>query len=192
MRIIAGARRGKKLFTPPLTQEPDAIRPTGDRARAAIFNVLAHQRWVATPAPLPEGARVLDLACGTGALAAEALSRGASHAMLCDISAVALALAAKNVEAIGATARSTVVFTDLTRLPKAAQPFDLVFCDPPYAKDLAQRVLVQLQPQGYLQPDTLIVVETGSAETLVLPPELTLLDSRRYGAALVWFIGVVR
>ncbi len=186
MRIIAGARRGKKLFTP----ESDAIRPTGDRARAAIFNVLAHQTWIDRDSL--NGARVLDLACGTGALACEAISRGASQALLYDNDAVALALAKRNIAAIDAVGRAKIEFADLTRLPKAAQPFDLIFCDPPYGKELPKRVLPQLHLQGYLQANTLIVVETGSAESLPLPAELLLLDKRRYGAAMIWFLGVAK
>ena len=186
MRIIAGARRGKQLFVP----DDLAIRPTGERARAAIFNILAHQSWIDVATPLPQGARVLDLACGTGALACEALSRGAAQATLFDNHAAALALAKKNVAAIGAAAQGRIEFADLSRLPVAAAPYDLIFCDPPYDQGLAVLALTQLQPQGYLQAKTIIVVETGVRESLPLPPGLTQLDRRRYGAALVWFIGV--
>jgi 16S rRNA (guanine966-N2)-methyltransferase len=188
MRIIAGQRRGKKLFTP----ENDAIRPTGDRARAALFNILTSQQWIAVQQPLPIGARVLDLACGTGALACEALSRGAASAILYDNNASSLALAKENIAAIGSEARAVVAFADLTRLPSAQSPFDLIFCDPPYGQELAAAALQQLQPQGYLRESALIVAETGASEALRLPDELRLFDSRRYGAAKLWFIGVGR
>lgn len=190
MRIIAGARRGKQLLTP----VDDSIRPTGDRARAALFNILTSQHWIEANTPLPVGVRVLDLACGTGALACEALSRGAAQATLYDNNAVALRLATANIAGIGATDRATVAYADLTRLPPlnhgAAQPFDLIFCDPPYNKGLVVAALTQLQPQNYLHAQTLIVAETANAEALPLPDGLQLFDSRRYGAARLWFIGV--
>lgn len=184
MRIIAGERRGKKLLVP----EDQAIRPTSDRARESIFNIIAHQSWL--DIDLLDGTRVLDLACGTGALAAEALSRGAVSAVLYDNHAPSLKLATQNIAALGYSDRARVEYADLARLPAATAPFDLIFCDPPYKAGLALPVLEQLQPQGYLKAETLLVLETGTDEKLVLPAELCLMDSRRYGAAQIWFIAL--
>lgn len=184
MRIIAGEKRGKKILTP----ADSAVRPTSDRARESIFNVIAHQKWIATVAPLPMNARVLDLACGTGAFACEALSRGAASAVLYDNHAPSLKLATQNIAALGYQDRAKIEFADLTRLPQAKQPFDLIFCDPPYGKGLASAALSQLQAQNYLAEKTLIVAETGRDERLDIPTGLRLLDQRRIGAACVHFI----
>ncbi len=181
MRIIAGSRRGKKLLEP----QDGATRPTSDRARESIFNILAHQKWVNADRPLPMGARVLDLACGTGALAAEALSRGAAFALLYDNHAPALKIAAENVAVFDA---AKVEYADLKNLPVSAQPFDLIFCDPPYGQGLAEAALKQLAEKGYLHENSLVMVETGATEKLDVPEGFRLLDQRRYGAALMHFL----
>lgn len=184
MRIIGGARRGKIL----LDFDDGRIRPTGDRARQAIFNILASQNWIERESPLPEGASVLDLACGTGALGCEAMSRGASAVTFFDNNAQALKIAQTNARALNLPAPVRVEYADMTRLPRAAKPYDLIFCDPPYGQGLVEAALAQLPGQGYVSPQTLLVLETGLKETLNLPPAYELLDSRRYGAAMVWFV----
>ncbi len=182
MRIIGGARRGKILQD----FADGSIRPTGDKVRQAIFNILASQDWVDLNI---EGARVLDLACGTGALGCEALSRGAAEVVFYDNSAASLKIAQSNAASLNLPATIKVEFADIERLPVAKQKFDLIFCDPPYGKGLAATALAQLVRQGYADARTLLVIETGAKETLALPAGCRLLDSRRYGAALVWFIG---
>jgi len=186
MRIIGGARRGKIL----LDFEDGKIRPTGDRARQAVFNILFSQGWIERETALPEGASVLDLACGTGALGCEAISRGAAAVTFFDNNAAALKIAQANARALNLPAVARVEFADLTRLPKSAAAFDLIFCDPPYGKGLVEAALAQLPGQGYLHADTLLVLETGAKEQLALPAGYRLLDSRKYGAAMVWFVGV--
>src|SRR6478609_9394004 len=130
MRIVAGRFKGRSLATP----KTQAVRPTSDRLRETIFNILAH----AYGDPVT-GARVLDLFAGTGALGLEALSRGASFAQFVDDSTEGRGLLRENIEAMGVAGITKVFRRDATRLGdiKPNQPFTLVFCDPPYGKGLA-------------------------------------------------------
>src|SRR6188474_1055187 len=135
MRIVGGRLRGRALAAP----KSQAIRPTADRLRESLFNVLAH----AYGDPVT-GARVLDLFAGTGALGLEALSRGAAFALLVDDAAEARALLRENVAALGLGGVSRIFRRDATRLGPAhpLEPFALVFLDPPYGKGLAEKALV--------------------------------------------------
>jgi 16S rRNA (guanine966-N2)-methyltransferase len=147
MRIISGQFRGRRLFTP----EDQRVRPTSDKVREAIFNILG---------PSVEGARVLDLFCGTGALGLEALSRGAASLVLVDGSLKSLALARRNLELVGAQAR--LVKAELPgQLKRVVEdgPFDLVFLDPPYRKDLLLPCLEGLAGLGLLLPGARVVAE---------------------------------
>ena len=177
MRIIAGTWRGRKLLAP----EGQAIRPTSDRAREALLGVLEHGR------PPLRGGRFLDLFCGTGAVGLEAASRGAAEVWLLDRERQALALAAANLERLGAPANVRLVERDATRLGPARRAFDLVFLDPPYRSGLAGPALAGLL-NGWLAGGARIVVELAAKEELSLPEGYALEQERRYGAARFAFL----
>lgn len=176
MRIVGGTWRGRALSPPGKGDEAARLRPTSDRVRESIFNLLVNG---AQAGRLP-GARVLDLFAGTGALGLEALSRGAAEALLVDDGAVAGRLIARNIALVGAGERARLLPRDATRLgPLGGRPFDLVFLDPPYGRGLGLRALEAARAGGWLSPGALIVWEEGSPPE---PPAWTsLLDRRRYG-----------
>jgi len=152
MRIVGGSLRGRALVTP----KSQNIRPTADRLRESLFNILAH----AYDDPVA-GARVLDLFAGTGALGLEALSRGAAFALFVDDGAEARALIRENVAALGLGGVSRIFRRDATRLGPAhpIEPFSLVFLDPPYGQGLAEKALASAREGGWLMPNALAVVE---------------------------------
>lgn len=178
MRIVGGAHRGLALAAPPPGRA--GIRPTADRVRESLFNLLAHGPY-GDPVP---GARVLDLFAGTGALGLEALSRGAVHATLVDDGRAALALLRENVARMKAEDRARVLPRDATRLgPDPGAPFDLVFLDPPYGRGLGSRALAAAGAGGWLAPGALVVIEEAAGAAP--PPGLTPLDARRYGDTMI-------
>lgn len=178
MRIVGGAWRGRKLATP----RTDAIRPTSDRLRESLFNILAHAYDDAVV-----GARVLDLFAGTGALGFEALSRGAATALLVDEGAEARAVIRANIEAFGAEGVTRLFRRDATRLGPAATAgtFSLVFCDPPYGRDLAPRALASAAAGAWIEPGALVVVEEAETVASVWPAGFTELERRVYGETAV-------
>ena len=180
MRIVGGAFRGRALATP----RSDAIRPTSDRAREAVFNVIAHN-W---PERL-EGARVLDLFSGTGALGLEALSRGAAQCLFIEESAEGRGLIRTNIEEFGLQGRARIFRRDATRLGDVGTiaPFDLVFADPPYGRGLAERALESALAGGWLKPGALAVVEEAAATPFQPPQGLSLLERRDWGDTSVTF-----
>ncbi len=185
MRIVGGRFRGARLAAPGAAGGGAAhLRPTSDRTREAVFNMLAHGGY-GDPPP-PEGRRVLDLFAGTGALGLEALSRGAARAVFVDDLARARALIRQNVEALGATGETKIWRRDATRLgPCRGAPFDLVFADPPYHGDLGARALASARAGGWLAPGALVVLETAPGDPLPDGDWLAVLDRRRYGEAQV-------
>ena len=169
MRIIAGAWRGRLLRTPP----GETTRPTAERLRQALFDMLLHAPW---GGPL-DGVRVLDAFAGTGALGLEALSRGAAAAWFIEHDRAALAALRANVAACA----GTVLAADALH-PPPGTPCGLVFLDPPYGQDLLPRALAALRDAGWLTPGATVVAEAAAAET----PNLgTLLAERRHGAGRV-------
>ncbi|SFG54892.1 16S rRNA (guanine(966)-N(2))-methyltransferase RsmD [Methylobacterium gossipiicola] len=180
MRIVGGDQRGRRLATP----KTDAIRPTSDRLREALFNVLTHAYDDAIV-----GARVLDLFAGTGALSFEALSRGAAYALLVDEGAEARGLIRENIEAFGAEGRTRLFRRDATRLGPVGTSgtFGLVFCDPPYGRDLAPPALASAATGGWLLPGALVIVEETASVVVTLPPGFTALERRIYGDTAVVF-----
>lgn len=180
MRIVGGEFRGRPLETP----RSGAIRPTSDRTREAVFNVIAHGHGARL-----QGARVLDLFAGTGALGLEALSRGASHCLFIEESAEGRGLIRDNVEAFGLQGRTKIFRRDAATLGKAGTiaPFGLVFADPPYGKGLAERALTEAISGGWLEPGALVVVEEASASPFAPPAGLRLLERRDYGDTTVTF-----
>ena len=181
MRIVAGKFRGKTLLSP----KDESIRPTADRVREAVFNILASRIG-----PTLEGRRVLDLFAGTGALGLEALSRGASNVVFVDIGAEARGLIRDHIEAFGAGGTTKLLRRDATDLGPAGsiRPFDLVFLDPPYGKGLGEQALVSARAGGWRAPEATIVLEEGSEAVRDLPEGFTVDDRREYGAAAVYFI----
>ena len=183
MRIVAGAHRGRTLVAP----KGQSTRPTADRTRQALFNVLEHAAW----SPGLIGVRVLDLFAGSGALGIEALSRGAKHCLLVDNDAGAVAAIHDNIAALRLGAAAAVQRRDATKptaRPPGEAPFDLVFLDPPYAKGLAEPTLAALTGGGWLEEEALVVVERGAGESDLVASDLTLIDTRTWGAARMWFL----
>jgi 16S rRNA (guanine966-N2)-methyltransferase len=180
MRIVGGRHRGRALEAP----KSQAIRPTADRLRESLFNILTH----AYENPV-EGARVLDLFAGTGALGLEALSRGAAFVLFVDDGAEARALLRGNVDALGAGGASKVYRRDATRLgPVELAPFSLAFLDPPYGKGLAEQALSSARDGGWLVPAALIVVEEAVAAKFAAPVGFEELERRGYGETELVFL----
>ena len=181
MRIVGGKFRGRVLAGPSST----ATRPTSDRVRESIFNILAH--GIADFEI--EGARVLDLFAGTGALGLEALSRGAKFCQFVDEGTEARGVIRRNADALGTIGLCKIWRRDATKLgPCAPQsPFDLVFCDPPYNKGMGEKALTSLVEGGWLSPGAIVVVEEAENATVGEVAGLTLLDSRAYGDTQVRF-----
>ena len=182
MRIVAGAHRGRALVAP----KGHSTRPTADRARQALFNVLEHAPW----SPGLAGVRAVDLFAGSGALGLEALSRGAAFCLFADTDAAAAAAIAANLAALGLEDRATVRRCDATRLPpRSAEPtFDLAFLDPPYGAGLVEPALATLVAGGWLSRGAIVVVERGSSEPAPAAAGFEVLDVRTWGAARVWFL----
>ncbi len=174
MRVVGGRLRGRALKGP----QSQTIRPTADRLRESLFNILIH----AYGDPI-EGARVLDLFAGTGALGIEALSRGAAFALFVDDGVEARALLRGNVEALGLGGTTKVFRRDATQLGPAhpVEPFSLVFADPPYGKGLAEKALASARDGGWLMPGALAVVEEAVAASFNTPEGFEELERRAYG-----------
>jgi 16S rRNA (guanine966-N2)-methyltransferase len=184
MRIVSGQYKGKPIAAP----EGRSTRPTSDRAREAVFNILDHAPW----APALNGARVLDLFAGSGALGLEALSRGAGFCLFVETDEAARGAIRDNIEALhlyGCTRIHRRDATDLGPRPASAGPaFDLVFLDPPYAKGLGEKALAVMAEHAWLSPGAVLVFERGADEPDLAPAGYEAIDERRYGAAKVLFL----
>ena len=184
MRIVGGTLKGRTIRTP----EGRDTRPTSDRARESIFNILAHAEW----APSLEGARVIDAFAGSGALGFEAISRGGAFCLFVETEAAARGCIRDNVEAFQLFGNTRIHRRSATDLgPKPAglgAPFDLVFMDPPYANGLVPPALEQLVRGQWITADALVVAETGSHEPPLEAAGWNMLDERTYGAARVSFL----
>jgi 16S rRNA (guanine966-N2)-methyltransferase len=181
MRIVGGELGGRRLATP----RSDAIRPSSDRLRQALFDMLAHGHGDPV-----SGARVLDLFAGTGALGLEALSRGARFVLFVEEDAAARALIRENIEALGLTGRTRIFRRDATRLGEAGtiEPFSLLFADPPYGRGLGERALTAARAGGWLVPGALAVLEER-ADVSVAPVEgFAVVDRRRVGDSQLLFL----
>jgi 16S rRNA (guanine966-N2)-methyltransferase len=183
MRIVGGSHRGRRLLAP----IGDTVRPTSDRAREALFNILSHGQFAAEGVPLIDAA-VLDAFAGTGALGLEALSRGAASAAFIERDPEALAVLRKNVAALDEGARARIRPGDATRPPRATAPCDIVFIDPPYRSGLAATALSGLAAAGWLAPEALVVVEIAAREDFLPLAGFTLEAERVYGAARLVFL----
>lgn len=184
MRIIGGRLKGRTIKAP----DGQGTRPTSDRARESLFNILAHADW----APPLEGARVIDAFAGSGSLGFEAISRGAAFCLFVETEAAARGCIRDNVEAFQLFGNTRIHRRSATDLgPKPAglgAPFNLVFLDPPYRHGLIPPALEQLATGQWISPDALVVAETGSDEPELAVPGWDTIDSRIYGAARVSFL----
>jgi len=173
MRIVGGNLRGRVLAAP----KTNAIRPTADRLREALFNILAH----AYGDPV-SGARVLDLFAGTGALGIEAVSRGASFVLFVDDGAEARAILRENVATLGLGGVTRIFRRDATKLGDAhpIEPFSLVFLDPPYGQGLAETAIASARAGGWLASDALVVVEEAAKAAFIAPAGFEELERRAY------------
>ena len=176
MRIVGGSRRGRRLKAP----EGRALRPTSERAREALFNIISHRDYGAAPL---DGGRVIDLFAGTGTLGLEALSRGAKHLTAVESDGVALACLKENIRSLDFDKKVRVIRGDATRLPAANAPCAFAFLDPPYRGGKAEPALASLREQGWLMPGAIVVAETSAKEKLAAPEGYEEIDRRRYGAA---------
>jgi|SRR5262249_14735014 len=181
MRIVGGRLGGRTLASP----RSQAIRPTADRLRESLFNILIH----AYGDPVT-GARVLDLFAGTGALGLEALSRGAAFALFVDDAAEARALLRENIAALGLGGVTRIFRRDATRLGPAhpVEPFSLVFLDPPYGKSLAEKALASARDGGWLARGALVVVEEAADAAFAAPEGFEDVERRRYDDTEVVFL----
>lgn len=183
MRIVSGEFKGRAIAAPAGRD----TRPTSDRARESLFNVLLHAPW----SPGIKDRRVLDLFAGSGALGLEAMSRGAAFALFVETDAAARGAIRDNIESLGLFGTTRIHRRDATDLgvkpAGLGDPFDLVFLDPPYRKGLGERALVRLPEGGWITPDALIMFECATDETPATPGYETL-DVRDYGAAKVIFL----
>ena len=182
MRIVGGRHRGRRLAAPP----GEAVRPTSERAREALFNILAHGRFGAMP--VFEDARVLDVFAGTGAFWLEALSRGARFACFIEKDRDARDVLAANIGALGETGRTRLLAADATEPPRADGTYELVFLDPPYRSGLAAPALKALSERGWLAPSALVIVELAARGDFAPPDGFTFLEERRYGAGRLVFL----
>ncbi len=181
MRIVAGKHRGRRLAA----GADEAVRPTADRARQGLFNMLAHGLGAAAVAI--EGAVVLDVFAGSGALGLESLSRGAAHAIFVENDRTAVALIRTNANALGEQTRTTVLARDALSLgpPPAVGPAAIAFFDPPYRKGLAAPALAAAAASGWIADSAIVVLECATDETVEAPAGFVLIKERRYGAARI-------
>lgn len=183
MRIIAGEFRGVALTSVGKGDAGAHLRPTTDRVRESLFNVLAGGKF----GDAVTDARVLDLFAGTGALGLEALSRGAEHVTFVDDGRKAQSLVMQNIAICRAQSRTTLMRMDATRLPQNPDaPYDLVFLDPPYAKAMGEKAIGAAIEGGWLAPRALIVWEDSAP--IAVPEALLLLDTRKYGDTKINFL----
>ncbi|MDI7774921.1 16S rRNA (guanine(966)-N(2))-methyltransferase RsmD [Asticcacaulis sp. EMRT-3] len=184
MRIVGGDYKGRSLVTP----EGRQTRPTSDRAREAVFNVLAHADW----APPIAGARVMDAFAGSGALGLEAMSRGAAFCLFVETDEAARGAIRDNIETFGLFGTSRIHRRDATQLgarPGAiAEVFDLVFLDPPYRKGLGEKALAGLIDGKWLSDEAVIVFERAADEDNFVTDVWDILNTKTYGAAQVLFL----
>lgn len=181
MRIVAGRFKGASLAAP----KTQATRPTSDRLRETIFNILAHGLDVEL-----DGARVLDLFAGTGALGFEALSRGARHCTFIEEGAEARGVIRRNMEALGLNGAAKIFRRDATRLGSAGtiDPFDLLFADPPYDKAFGEMALASAAEGGWLKPGAICVLEERASAVIDIPAGFAELDRRQAGDSQVLFL----
>ena len=184
MRIVAGKFRGRALVAP----DSEGLRPTSDRVRESVFNILSHGIEDFSL----DGARVIDLFAGTGALGLEALSRGASYCLFVEDAADARALIRRNVEAFGLTGETRIFRRDASDLGPAGNlgKYDIAFLDPPYGKGLGEKALGILASGGWLNPGSIAVFEEREGAVIALPDGFSEIDKRSWGGTEVRFLRI--
>ncbi len=182
MRIVAGKHRGAALATPAAGSL--AIRPTSDRLRESVFNILEHAYD-----GILQDARVMDVFAGTGALGFEAMSRGAKTCLFVEEAAEARGLIRRNQETLGLMGATRIFRRDATTMGSIgpAEPYTLAFLDPPYGKGLAEKALASLLSGGWLSVSALVVIEEAAKAEVTLPDGLERQDERQYGETQVIF-----
>jgi 16S rRNA (guanine966-N2)-methyltransferase len=181
IRIVSGDLKGRRIATP----DSEATRPTSDRARQAVFNILEHAAW----SDGVGGLRIVDVFAGSGAMGLEALSRGAANVLFVENDRDAGEAIRHNLEAFRLEDRAKLARRDATAIGKAPDtPFDVAFLDPPYKSGLGEQALASMAAGGWLQPQALIVFERSASEALTHLDGYEVLDVRRYGAASVSFL----
>jgi 16S rRNA (guanine966-N2)-methyltransferase len=185
MRIIGGSSRGTALASVGKGDSAAHLRPTTDRVRESIFNLLINGGY---GDPVSD-ARVLDLFAGTGALGFEALSRGASHVLFVDDGVKARALIRQNTDILRAIGKTKLYRRDATKMgPLNGDPYDLVFLDPPYGKGLGEQAMNACLEGGWLKPDALCVWEENAQQ--IAPSGFSMIDARKYGDTWVHILGI--
>lgn len=181
MRIVGGEFRGRTLSTP----KSSDIRPTTDRTRESLFNILSH----AYPETL-DGTRMLDLFAGTGAMGIEALSRGVKAVLFVENSVEGRGLLWSNIEALGLAGRTRMMRRDATRLGSIGrlEPYDFLFADPPYGRGLGEQALASAHEGGWLKPDALVILEEQVDVVPALAPAFSPLETRQFGETQMHFL----
>jgi len=180
MRITGGSHRGRILTSP----SDDRIRPTADKTRLAVFNMLQARQGIVDTT-------VIDAFCGTGALGLEALSRGAKQAILFDADAASLALARKNTQDLRLDHQTTCLLQDATKLPRRLEklaPASLVFLDPPYRQNMVIPALISLQAGDWLAHKALCVIETEKEYTPQIPSGFRIIQQKSYGQSTIYLV----
>ncbi|MDI2091118.1 16S rRNA (guanine(966)-N(2))-methyltransferase RsmD [Commensalibacter oyaizuii] len=180
MRIIAGKYKGTTLYAPPGKE----TRPTADRARQTLFDILLHAPWA--DRSFVEQAVILDAFAGTGAIGLEALSRGAQKAYFFEKNTKTLSFLEKNIQLCRANL-NTILYKDVLLPPLVHTPCNLAFFDPPYQQNLVPQAIKNLENKNWFSKETLIVTETAVNEALSLDSSFSLLDERKVGAACLRF-----
>ena len=181
MRIVAGANRGAKI----ITSESRELRPTSDRVRESLFNILDGGRY---PNPY-RNKLVIDAFAGTGALGLEAISRGASHVIFLEQAITSLKVLFQNIRSINAQDITTVITGDATQFGQAShERAGLIMLDPPYQSQMGMPCIKALKDNGWVGPDTLIVLEHSSKEKVRKPEWIKILDNRKYGLSHLTFM----
>lgn len=184
MRIVGGRLSGRRLASLGGGAPEARLRPTSDRVRESLFNILEHGLDFSF-----EGARVLDLFAGTGALGLEALSRGAARCVFIEENATARALIRENVETLSLIGETKIFRRDATRLgPSRGEPYDLIFADPPYRQGVGAKALASAREGGWIAPDAVVMLEESAAEETPEGEGWRRLDARRYGETQVIFL----
>lgn len=178
MRIVGGEYGGRKLYTP----SGKSIRPTSDRMRETIFNILSHASGGI------QGANILDVFAGTGAMGLEALSRGAAHVTFFDKDRTALQLVKKNITSLAVESKSTVKYVTAPAFPPARAPYDFIFLDPPYDLDIIGEVLNALLSNNYMADGCLIIAEYDPGRMVSFPDCLNVIKEKTYGDARFSFL----
>lgn len=181
MRIVAGKFRGQQLETP----RSDAIRPTSDRAREAVFSIIGSRIG-----PNLDGLYVLDLFAGTGAMGLEALSRGAAHCVFVDTGIEARGLIRGHIESFVLGGQTKLLKRDATDLGpvERMRPADLVFCDPPYGNELGEKAIASALAGGWIAADALILIEDDKDAVIVAPSGTEIIDRRDYASTAITFL----